>query len=103
MKELAEFKWPEYKHIVSGLVTMEAPVQLELLSRMKPYTDGYKAFNAAFFTRNEFIFSHELVGWEQKAFEWAICFMSSFTPKHEHKTSICAMIFEELGVSVVKG
>ena len=103
MKELAEYPWPELRDVDVAFPTMETPMQLEVLSRLKPYEAGHKAFNTAFFSGGKLVYSHEFVDWEKKAFQWMLAYMRGFASKHEHKTSICAMIFEELGVSVVKG
>lgn len=30
----------------------------------------------------------------QRAMNWAVCYMRSFAPKHEHKEAVCALIFD---------
>lgn len=100
MKELEKYDWPEVKQVDMAFPTFKADPVLLALAEKKKYEKGRKAFSRAFFAGGKVKFAHELAEWEKKAFIYMRSFMKSWGPKHEHKEAICAMIFEELGITV---
>lgn len=103
MKELQEYPWPELTEADAAFPTMKPDETLIRLSREKPYQKGRKTFSTLFFKGGRITFSEsrkKLEPWENKALNYAFVMRGSFAPKHEDKESVCAMIFEELEVSV---
>lgn len=105
MKELKEYPWPELTAADAAFPSMKPDETLIRLSREKPYQKGRKAFSTLFFKGGKLTFSESrknlgLEPWEEKALSYALVMRGSFAPKHEDKESVCAMIFEELEVSV---
>lgn len=57
---------------------------------------GREKFNQLFFNGGTVELKDDVRGtWKEHAYVYARSLMGSFTPKHEHKESVCAMIFEE--------
>lgn len=99
MKELEKYPWPEVKDVDMAFPTYKTDFKLLTLSEKKPYEKGRKTFARIFFRGAKITFHHPFAEWEKKAFMWVRAFMKSYDPKQEHKESICAMIFEEIGVN----
>ena len=89
--DLSTFNWPE----VTELDTI--PELLEEARRRRDLKKGEEKFNELFFNGGSTKFQKDVKGtWKEKAWLYCMALMRSFEPKHEDKTSVCAMIMEEV-------
>lgn len=101
-KVLADFKFPEATMLNYAFSTFDTPPELlEEAKRLHYDRDVFPAnrlFSKWFYGGLEKTPNFkDGVDREQaqRAMNWAVCYMRSFAPKHEHKTAVCAFIFNE--------
>ena len=99
--DLKEFKFPEVSKVDMAFPTFGTiPELLEEAVKRKFYngnTEYNKLFSAIFFSGGKVKFKK---GLDKEFVEraWAYCssLMGSYTPKHEEKEAVCAMIMSEI-------
>ena len=94
---LETYKWPEINPVAMTFPTLNTDkVLLEEAKKRNP-KKGIAKFDELFYKGGEIKFKDDVSedNWKGKAFLYAKALMSSWVPKHEHKTLVCGMIFEE--------
>ena len=95
--DLATFQWPEVTEVDMAFPTFNTIPELLAEAEERNLSKGRAKFNELFFEGGKLKFKEDVKEgtWKAKAFMYAKGLMGSFAPKHEHKETVCAMIFEE--------
>lgn len=100
--ELKDYQFPSVTPLDMAFPTLDAPPKLVSLAKERGFYNGNTPANDLF---SKWFFG----GLEktpdfkegidetkaQRAMNWAVCLLRSFTPKHEEKEAVCALIFDE--------
>lgn len=93
---LSTYQFPKVTEVDLAFSTFDAPKDLLQEALTRNLQKGCKKFSQLFFSGGEMNMQPDVEGtWKKDALLFAIALMRSFTPKHEHKELVCAMIFEE--------
>lgn len=100
--EVLKYNFPKITGADVAFPTFDTPKELSEEAKSRGFYNGRTKFNELF---NQWFFEgltkspnfkkdvdQELA---QKAMNFAVCLMGSFTPKHEDKEAVCALIFSE--------
>jgi hypothetical protein len=99
--EILDYQFPEATQAHLAFPTFDTPDVLLKEAKARGFFGGHtpanKLFNDWFFGGLEKAPEFK-AGVEQskaqRAMNWAVCYMRSFAPKHEHKEAVCALIFD---------
>jgi len=95
--DLSTFNWPEVTELNMAFSTFDTIPELLEEARRRDLKKGEEKFNELFFNGGSTKFQKDVKGtWKEKAWLYCMALMRSFEPKHEDKTSVCAMIMEEV-------
>lgn len=93
---LSNYKFPEVTGIDMAFSTLNTTEELVQEAEERNLTKGRAKFQEIFYSGGEVELQKDVKGtWKEHAYLYAKCLMSSWSPKHEHKEAVCAMIFEE--------
>jgi hypothetical protein len=95
--DLSIYNFPEVTKVDLAFPTFDTiPELLEEAEKRHP-RKGMDKFSQLFFSGGEIKFQDDVKDtWKEKAFMYARALMGSYAPKHEHKTLVVGMIFEEV-------
>lgn len=94
--DLSKFKFPEISQLDMAFSTLETNKELLTEAMKRDVSKGENKFNQLFYNGGNLLVQDDYAGsWKENALRYAIALMRSFNPKHEHKTAVCAMIFQE--------
>lgn len=95
--DLSTYSFPKVTKIDLAFPTFDTiPELLEEAEKRNP-KKGMEKFNQLFFSGGEIELQKDVEGsWKESAFMYARALMGSFAPKHEHKSLVVGMIFEEV-------
>ena len=94
--DLSTYKFPEVSKVDLAFSTFNTIPELLEEANKRNLAKGRKKFNELFFNGGKVEFQKDFEGsWKENAFLYARSLMGSFSPKHEDKEAVCAMIFEE--------
>lgn len=94
--DLSTYQFPDVTGVDLAFHTFNTIPELLKEAESRDLRKGRKKFNELFFNGGKLDFKDDVKGsWKEKAFEYAKALMGSYAPKHEHKESVCSMIFEE--------
>jgi hypothetical protein len=99
--DLTTFQFPNVTGLDSAFSTFDTiPALLNEAKLRGFYNDSNpycKLFSKLFFSGGKIVFKQDLdPEFKKRAFPYLRSFMGSFSPKHEHKEAICAMLLSEL-------
>tara|TARA_R100000655_G_scaffold55123_1_gene93170 strand:+ start:377 stop:676 length:300 start_codon:yes stop_codon:yes gene_type:complete len=94
--DLSKYNFPEVTQADMAFPTFNIPKELLKEAESRELTKGRKKFAELFYSGGKIEFKKDVEGtWKENAFLWCRAMMGSWSPKHEHKEAVCAMIFEE--------
>lgn len=104
--DLSTFQWPEVTGVDLAFPTFDTIKELLIEAQRREKDDNHRKdmrlaeeiFQQHFFNGGQVIHLPETITldtWQNKAFKYYQCFRGSWAPKHEHKSSICALILCE--------
>lgn len=99
--DLTTFKFPKVSQADIAFSTLKTDKQLLAEAIDRGFYNGDTPYNAAF---SKLFYSGSMIRFKEgldedfkdRAFNYCLCFMRSFEPKHEEKEAICAMIMSEI-------
>ncbi len=93
---LSEYKFPDVTTLDMAFPTLNTTKELVQEAEKRTLTKGRAKFIELFYTGGETKVKKDVKGtWKEGAYLYARALMGSWSPKHEHKEAVCAMIFEE--------
>jgi hypothetical protein len=94
--DLSKYEFPKITQLDLAFSTTKTdPVLLDEAIKRNP-KKGIEKFNELFYSGGKIELQKDVQGtWKENAYLYAISLMSSWDPKHEDKTIVCAMLFEE--------
>lgn len=97
IQELKDFPFPKITAVDLAFPTFDTHPELLRMALNEDVTKGVEKFNQLFFKGGEIKLQPDVVegSWKWDAWLYAKAFMRSWSPKHEHKTIICGLIFQE--------
>lgn len=94
--DLSTYNFPEIKGIDFAFSTKDTTPELVEEAKKRNPQKGIEKFNQIFYTGGEIMLKDDVNGtWKEKAIRYAIALMRSYTPNHNDKEIVCAMLFEE--------
>lgn len=94
--DLSKYNFPKVTCADRAFPTFDVPKDLLMEAEKREITKGRKKFAELFYSGGNMQFKKDVEGtWKENAFNWCRAMMGSYAPKHEHKETVCAMIFEE--------
>lgn len=102
--EIKDYNFPKIEAVNRAFPTFDAPEVLVEEAKKRGFYNGDTIWNDLFgemfykgIKAGEIDFKSEVKGqeWAEKAYDFAMCLMGSFAPKHEEKEAVCAFIFSE--------
>lgn len=94
--DLSTYKFPKVTGVDIAFPTCNTSPELVKEAESRNPQKGIKKFNQLFYSGGTYQLKSDVKGtWKEDAFRYARCLMGSFSPSHENKEIVCAMIFEE--------
>lgn len=104
--DLRAYPWPKVTNLDVVFPTANTDPKLLAEAKRRGYDDypeppGIKMFNTLFYSGGRIKYRED-VPEEHKnnVYAYLRSFMGSWAPKHEHKTTICAMLLDEIATGV---
>lgn len=98
---LKEFSFPEVTPVDMVFPTFDTIPELLSEAKERGFLDGNKPandlFSELFFKGGSVNFKQDIdEEYKKRVWHYLRCFMGSFSPKHEDKEAICAMLMDEI-------
>lgn len=99
--DLKEFSFPVPTPVDMAFPTFDTIPELLDEAKERGFLDGDKPandlFSKLFFNGGSVNFKQDIdEEYKKRVWHYLRCFMGSFSPKHEHKEAVCAMLMDEI-------
>lgn len=101
LKSIADFEYPGLKDAQVAFSTLDTDERLLELAEEKGFDKGHTPyndlFNELFYKGGKINFKSGLdAGRKERGWRYLKAYMTSFTPRHEHKEAVSALILSDL-------
>jgi hypothetical protein len=98
---LLEFDYPKPTGLDVAFSTYDTIPELLKEAEKRKFLDGHTPYNTLFcdlfYKGGKVVFKKNIdKDKQQEIWKYVRCFISSWSPKHEHKEAICAMLMSEI-------